>query len=515
MVKMMVRYFCLVSLLVFVSCTTEDNLGTIDKPNEDNCNHYIKLVAQNGSVFEPFQINDSIINVSVGADVDLHSLKLKLGRDCAGKDVLIDGSKCVEDTILDFTDFLTPHVLSVRTTDGRCYERIIQIYNIPVLTLETPDGGLITSKTEKVKGCVIKIFDGKVKYEGTAGVEGRGNSTWVLPKKPYNIKLDKKHGFFGFPESKHWVLLANAYWDRTQMHNVIAYEMARLTDYPWVQSGRFVELIFNGTHQGLYYLCEKIRVEKRRINISIMDSTAIHTEDMNGGYFIETAFSSEDKTFQTDYFNKTDAGNPLFWEIKEPDEELNASQAKYIKSDLDHIEKLISNEDSVKAGKYREYLDIESAINWMLVNEVACNQETLNPSNLFLYKDKGGLLCFGPPWDFDAHTFGVYGEHKMFLQRSTFYYYWMMKDPIFVERLKSKWASYKKIWLKEIPSFIDSLYTQLYPSALRNEQLWLDWFPMYGYPEKDYFTLITEMKSFFIDQVSYVDGILESMSANR
>ena len=346
---------------------------------------------------------------------------------------------------------------------------------------------------------------------GTAGIEGRGNSTWHEPKKPYNIKLDKKKSILGMHKSKQWVLLANAYWDRTQMHNAIAYEMARQTDYAWVQDGRFIELIFNGKHQGLYYLCEKIRIEEGRIDISIMDESDTIPGKMNGGFFLETAFAPEDRVFQTDYFNKTDAGNPLYWHIKKPEETLQNIQLEYIKSEMDNLEKLLLDDSEVESGSYRNLLDIESVINWMLVNEVAVNQETLNPSNLFVYKDKGGILKFGPPWDFDAHTFGVYKSHQMFLFRPSFYINYMLNDPVFVTRLKEKWNLYKYSWSNNIPTYIEDLYNQISHSALRNEKMWPSWHDMYHYPEKPYKDVISDMKEFFVKQIEYVNGKINSL----
>lgn len=118
---------------------------------------------------------------------------------------------------------------------------------------------------------------------GTAGIRGRGHSSWGQPKKPYNVKFDKKQSPLGMSKSKHWILLANAYYDRTQLHNATAFEMARLVGFDWGLEGRFVELILNGTHKGLYYLCEKIRAEKDKINIHSMDETS---GDITTGWYL-------------------------------------------------------------------------------------------------------------------------------------------------------------------------------------------------------------------------------------
>lgn len=469
------------------------------------------LTSENGKVYEPFLVDDSTIHVYVGKEADLGVMALSMAF--KGNSAYVDKIPYTEGLVQNYEDFTHPHCISLISKNGLQSDWTIILYDLPVLIIDTPERVPITSKTVKTEGCEVKMIDGLggANYEGTSGVEGRGNSTWDLAKKPYNIKLEKKFGFFGLPKSKHWVLLANAFWDRTQMHNAVAYEMARMTDYPWVQDGRFVELIFNGTHQGLYYMCEKIRVESGRIEIDIMEPSDTIPKEMNGGFLLESAFYPEVRTFQTDYFNKTDAGNQLYWHIKKPEETLQDSQAEYIKGEMNRVESLILNEDSVSIGRYRNYLDIESVINWMLVEEATQNQESQNPSNLFIYKDKGGKQTFGPPWDFDAHTFGVYGQERTFLMRPSFYIYWMTKDAYFVNRLKEKWTTYKAVWESRIPYYIDDLYRQIHRSALRNEQMWPEWHPYYYYPEKSFEGLIYEMKRSFFLQLDYLDSIIKTL----
>ena len=71
------------------------------------------------------------------------------------------------------------------------------------------------------------------------------------------------------PKHKRWVLLAN-WMDRTLLRNDVAFEMARRV-MDWAPRGQFVELYLNGVHQGNYYLCEQIKVDKNRVNIDELD----------------------------------------------------------------------------------------------------------------------------------------------------------------------------------------------------------------------------------------------------
>lgn len=95
---------------------------------------------------------------------------------------------------------------------------------LPTLYVNTPDGIEITSKEEWTKNTKLALKDaGKYNFEGvTTGFRGRGNSTWLEPKKPYAIKLDSKLDILGMPKHKRWVLIAN-YLDNSFLKNHVAF----------------------------------------------------------------------------------------------------------------------------------------------------------------------------------------------------------------------------------------------------------------------------------------------------
>lgn len=421
-------------------------------------------------------------------------------------------------TKMDFEDLLNPVRLRIETSDGRFKDWRLVFYDLPVLLINTPDRIPITSTTIRTEGCQMALVqeDGRMIDLGTAGIRGRGSSSWEQPKKPYNIKLDHKHELLGMKSSKHWILLANAYYDRTQLHNATAFEMARLTDFPWVQSGTFVELIFNGVHQGLYYLCEKVRLEKGKIEITEIQPTDLEGENLTGGYLIESAVATKmnlSKFFMTDYYNKTGRkfGYLLGWRPKHPDEDnILPEQFSYLRESLNHVEKLIWDEDSLKQGIYRNYFDIETAINWWLVQEATLNEEATRSKNIYMYKDRGGKYMIGPPWDFDAWSFGLYGTSHFYCTKTAFYYENLLKDPFFINRLKEKWAIYKPIWLDKIPKFIDDQYQLIKRAALRNDKMWPNFCPETMADTKTYEQNVMEMKDAFIKQIEWMDHSIQN-----
>ena len=234
--------------------------------------------------FDSFSIKDSTIRVQVPNQIDLS--KVRINIEYGGKKITYSNNGQIENNTnayFDLSDFTKKFKIKVYgDSDSAAYSLII--YDLPVLEINTPESKPIASKDVRLEGCSVRVLQGNQWEDyGTAGIKGRGNSTWNLPKKPYNIKLEKKNAVLGMAESKHWTLLANAYYDRTQLHNCVAFEVARKTDFKWVQSGEYVELILNGEDNGLYYLCEKPRAEKNRINIKELKPTDIDETVISGG----------------------------------------------------------------------------------------------------------------------------------------------------------------------------------------------------------------------------------------
>ena len=121
------------------------------------------------------------------------------------------------------------------------------ISKLPVLYIDTEDGKPITSKTNYKTACLR--IQGNAEYEqqyvGQAEVKGRGATSWAkYPQKPYKLKLNTKTKLFGFPKSKHWVLISN-FNDKSCLRNYIASKLAKQLgvlgmDMTWV------DVVLNG-----------------------------------------------------------------------------------------------------------------------------------------------------------------------------------------------------------------------------------------------------------------------------
>lgn len=147
---------------------------------------------------------------------------------------------------------------------------------LPVIVINTPGAKTIDSKEDWIESAAVKIYNikGEIETEASTAIKGRGNTTWSYPKKPYTLKLDSKTEILGMPKHKRWVLLAN-WMDRTMMRNDISLEMGRRSKaLEWTPRGQFIELVLNNRHLGNYYLCEQIKIDESRVNISELDENA-------------------------------------------------------------------------------------------------------------------------------------------------------------------------------------------------------------------------------------------------
>ena len=519
------HFMTLGGFLLLGSCSTD--LSDVDSrldeqetnPTEETVNEEKAefVLKSDLTCYSPFLVTDTTIHFQIANEDNIENIKISATHESLFK-IIVDSVEITPEAIGHYLFDARCNVLIQSIEDGMCCSRKLITYNLPVLIITTPDKRPILSRETRTDSCeVFVVEDGNPKQLSNASIRGRGRSSWLQTKKPYDVKFDAKEALFGMSKSKHWILLANAYYDRTQLHNCVAFEMARYTDYSWVQNGEFVELILNGEHKGLYYFCEKIDVEKSKINIAKMSQSDISDEDITGGYFLEMTEYPDDVAdgFKTDFFNTTGANfyRQIGWRYKEPEfDVIQKVQADWIKNYLNYVESLIYYDDSLKTGKYRDFFDVESAINWWLVEEAAVNNEASRTKNMYIYKERSdNHIKIGPPWDLDAWTFGLTGIRRFEVKETGYCYRQLFKDPYFINRLKSKWCAIYPIWRIKIPLFIENKYNHIHMAAERNEQMWSNWHSVNDFPGKNYKQIVDDMVKSFINQIDWMNEQINAM----
>jgi len=314
---------------------------------------------------------------------------------------------------------------------------------LPVLNIDTDGAAPIVSKDDYLKGTFSLAVDGAAPVTGTLEVRGRGNSTWTMPKKPYRLKLTNSTALMGMPANKHWVLLAN-YADKTLMRNDIAFMFSRSLGMEYTVRSQYVDLSVNGVYQGVYQLAEHIRIGKDRVNIPELKVTDTAADKISGGYLLEIDFRRGEALC----IDSTHRMEPFC--VSSPETLLDpawSAQRAYIEKYLADTEAaLFSDNFADPATGYAAYLDVDSTINYYLINELFKNVDGAVTS-AFLYKKRGGKLFFGPIWDFDlalsnAGYDGVGLTDGWHIRKATWFAR-LFEDPAFEAKVKARWQQLK------------------------------------------------------------------------
>ncbi len=260
---------------------------------------------------------------------------------------------------------------------------------MPVVTIDT--GHELVSENDDYTRASLALYSPETDREvltAEAGIRIRGNASRGFTKRSYRIKLDEKSNLYGIGNGKEkvWVLSSN-HCDQSLLRNYAAFTLAGGFDaIAWEPKGINVELYLNGRYEGVYFLCEHIRVSKDRVNIEKNKPDEIDT-----GYLLQYSRYAEDDIF-TYGDSKFEISSDL---SSNPD--IKAEQIRFIS---DYVTKCY---DALKTGDeelIRSLVDVESLVASYIVEETVRNIDAQWDS-FYLYKDRGGKLVFGPLWDFD------------------------------------------------------------------------------------------------------------------
>jgi hypothetical protein len=141
------------------------------------------------------------------------------------------------------------------------------------------------------------------------------------------------------------------------------------------------------------------------------------------------------------------------------------------------LEALMKDTKRVQDHEYEEYYDVDSAIWFMFVNELANNTDFYNtwpsygPHSAYVYKVRGGKMFTGPVWDFDFHGFVPSLSHEWAGANRTLYYPSLYKDEKFRKRMLELWDLKKNDFLK-LTEYIDQVADRIRLSEECNHILW-------------------------------------------
>ena len=331
---------------------------------------------------------------------------------------------------------------------------------LPQFKIDTSNKTIVDEP--KIPASMDLYIDGGLNKSYNIGIEIIGSSSQFFEKKSYGVETwdsnneDIDTDLGGFPEEEDWILYG-PFSDKSLIRNVLIFQLSNAIGMYGSRTD-FYELTINDKFLGTYVLMEKIKRDKNRVNISKnLD------DDISGGYIIKidkppdegyTSANSFSSKFDTrgSYVGASDI---KFLYTYPKSSEISNDQKNYIKNYLNDFEEalLSSNFQDPELG-YQKYIDIDSFVDFLILNEISKNIDAYRIST-FMHKDKNQKLKMGPIWDFNL-GFGNVNYCDAELESGWSYkfndvcggdnwkvpFWWnrLFEDPAFVSKLKNRWS---------------------------------------------------------------------------
>ncbi len=358
---------------------------------------------------------------------------------------------------------------------------------LPVLFINTEGHRDIISKEEYIHADWWLDNMGIEEYEsiGSAAaplktqIKGRGNATWNHNgKRPLRLKLDEKHEMLGMPSSRHWILLANAGYWQGMINDVLPFEIGRRMGMAWNPRQVPVEIVLNGQYMGLYFLTEKIRVDKDRVNITEQDENETDPQKVTGGWLLEI-----DNYIEPNRITIWDGNNRQIWFTPHSPEEPNEVQRTYITDFLNQANAAIFTLNKLDRS-WEKYIDVDSLAIFYMTQEIADNIEAFSGS-CYMYKQRGDStkLIFGPLWDFgctyyrwtETYEFNefIYENIPNFSTQR-----WIdeiVKFPHFQQRVRHYWRHFYQDVYPTMDEYLDAFAAKINQAGFCDFDRWHDW----------------------------------------
>ncbi|MCL2138860.1 MAG: CotH kinase family protein [Treponema sp.] len=139
-----------------------------------------------------------------------------------------------------------------------------------------------------------RVVEGKTEIKGRGNYSVRRHDAPNHKIKSFNLKLNTAAGFdyydykekkyITLPEHRRWSLLAHQY-DNSRIRTTLGFEMGRrvLTNMGWQPHADWVFTFINGEFYGMFILCEVIKPDEDRLDISPL----ISSSNLSGGFAVE------------------------------------------------------------------------------------------------------------------------------------------------------------------------------------------------------------------------------------
>ena len=388
-------------------------------------------------------------------------------------------------------------------------------------------------------------------YNGHIGIELRGSTSQIFfDKKSYGVETWDQNGndidiaLAGFPAEEDWIF-HGPFSDKSLIRNALIYDLSNKIGQ-YASRTRFFEMKLNGEFQGTYLLMEKIKRDKNRVDIEKLESNDNDPNLISGGYIIKIDKTTGESTSHGDYnekisfYSKYDPNGEegkdkkifFLYDVPSP-EKISKEQKIYIQSYINSFEEaLLSNDFSDPKTGYRQFIDVDSFVDFFLLNELSHNPDAYRLST-YMHKKRNGKLKMGPIWDFNI-AFGNVNYCKgedvnnwIFKYNDycpddfwlvPFWWSKLLNDPYFANKVKSRWQELRQNELSDKLIFgkIDLLISELETSDAikRNFERWPilgQWIWPNSYVGTTYESEINYLKNWLSQRLTWMDSNIPSL----
>lgn len=288
------------------------------------------------------------------------------------------------------------------TVDGATVQKYPRLTNLATLYLNFPDDrGLSSVQHGVYSDATYSFVDQYVEdsyYELPLQIKGRGNYSWTFAQKPYSLKLGEKADFLGMGAAKKWTLITVSS-DHSMMHNYLTQKMAAAMGLRGTCENEYVDVVVNGKYAGTWVLTEKIQIHEERIDVP---------DEIGVLFEIEMVYRHTCDTCIVLYENRHDHSNSVHLclktykgvDIDEMDQRAKDAAIAELQPFFDGLNNAFTREKTLDA--ISKYIDVDSFINWYLLNELTRNYDSQFVTSCYCYIDETDRLYMGPVWDFDT-----------------------------------------------------------------------------------------------------------------
>lgn len=370
----------------------------------------------------------------------------------------------------------------------------------------------------------IPKLDSKIK------IRLRGNTSINYDKKQYFIKLinddgsENKQDILGMGKEYEWILNIS-YIDKSLVRNYLALSLSsKIMEN--VPEARYCEVIIKNKdkleYKGVYLFMESIKRGDDRLSISKYDNK------FTASSYILRRDRIDETGIMLENYGTINGLTPEYLEIKYPyNKDITEETIEYITNDIDNFEKALFSNDEKEFYKYSEYIDVNSFIDYFIINELFSNYDSGYHST-YIYKEAYGKLKMGPVWDFDS-AFDNYKKQQQKVDSTAMHdapwFKELLRDPEFTRKVIERYVDLRKGVLSDdnIVNYIDEIKEYLGPAIDRDWKVWGDFYTSEYLSEyvingevrdrntKSYDEEINKIKTNLMDHGKWLDENIDSL----